>query len=41
MMGTVINSFERNRINLDPESARYINSCLVKEYVNEFNGVYA
>lgn len=41
MIGTVINSFEKNKIDLDPESARYINACLVKEYFNEYNGVYA
>lgn len=41
MMGTVINSFEKNKINLDPESARFINGCLVKEYFNEYQGVYA
>ena len=39
MMGQmVINSFENAKIQLDPESADYINKCVVKEYVNEFQG---
>ena len=37
----VIGSFEKNKIELDPESAKYINSCLVKEYMNEYNGKHA
>jgi type I restriction enzyme R subunit len=37
----VISSFEKNKIELDPESAKYINSCLVKEYMNEYNGKHA
>ncbi|MEO8209882.1 MAG: DEAD/DEAH box helicase family protein, partial [bacterium] len=41
MIRTVINSFEKSKIDLDPESAKYINACLVKEYFNEYNGVYA
>ena len=34
----VVNSFSKNKIELDPESARYINNCLVKEYMNEYFG---
>ncbi len=34
----VVNSFSNNKIELDPESARYINNCLVKEYMNEYQG---
>jgi type I restriction enzyme R subunit len=34
----VVNSFSNNKIELDPDSARYINNCLVKEYMNEYNG---
>ena len=34
----VIHSFGKNNIELDPESAKYINSCLVKEYMNEYTG---
>lgn len=41
MIGTVINSFEKNKINLESDSAKYINTCLVKEYINEYQGVYA
>lgn len=38
MMQMVLGSFGKNKIALDPESARYINTCLVKEYMNEFQG---
>ena len=31
-------SFGKNKIELDPESAKYINTCLVKEYMNEYQG---
>lgn len=34
----VIGSFVKNKIELDPESAKYINTCLVKEYMNEYQG---
>ena len=34
----VVNSFSKNKIELEPESARYINNCLVKEYMNEYQG---
>jgi type I restriction enzyme, R subunit len=34
----VVNSFDRNKIALDPESAKFINACLLKEYMNEFQG---
>lgn len=34
----VIGSFGKNKIELDPESAKYINTCLVKEYMNEYLG---
>lgn len=34
----VIGSFGKNKIELDPESARYINTFLVKEYMNEYQG---
>lgn len=37
MSPMVINSFEEHKINLDPESARYINNQVVNEYVNEYN----
>jgi type I restriction enzyme R subunit len=41
MIKMVIGSFSKNKIELDPESAKYINSCLVKEYMNEYQGNYA
>lgn len=41
MMQTVMSSFGRSKIELDPEAAKYINNCLVKEYMNEYHGVYA
>jgi type I restriction enzyme R subunit len=34
----VIRSFSKNKIALEPDSARYINNCLVKEYMNEYQG---
>jgi len=39
MMQIVINSFDQSKIKLDTESARYINGCVVKEYINEFQGI--
>jgi len=38
MRQIVVNGFEKNKIQLDPEATRYINSCVVKEYINEFQG---
>ncbi|NKQ38092.1 MAG: type I restriction endonuclease subunit R [Methanosarcinales archaeon] len=37
MQPLVITGFEKNKINLDPQSAKYINGYVVKEYLNEFN----
>lgn len=37
----VIGSFGKNKIELDPESAKYINTCLVKEYMTEYQGIRA
>jgi type I restriction enzyme R subunit len=34
----VISSFAKSKIELEPESAKYINTCLVKEYMNEYQG---
>jgi type I restriction enzyme R subunit len=34
----VIGSFGKTKIELDPDSAKYINTCLVKEYMNEYQG---
>jgi len=41
MIQMVIGSFGKNEIELDPESAKYINTCLVKEYMNEYQGYRA
>ena len=38
MIQMVIGSFDKTKISLDPESAKYINNCLVKEYLNEYQG---
>jgi type I restriction enzyme R subunit len=38
MMQMVMGSFGKNKIELDHESAKYINTCLVKEYMNEYQG---
>jgi type I restriction enzyme R subunit len=34
-----INSFESINIGLDPDSAEFINACVAKEYMNEYEGV--
>lgn len=39
MMQIVIGGFEHTHIKLEPESAKYINNCVVKEYVNEYQGI--
>jgi len=36
----VIGSFSKSKIALNPDSARYINNCLTKEYMNEYQGIY-
>lgn len=38
LMQMVVRSFSKNKIDLEPESAKYINNCLVKEYMNEYQG---
>lgn len=38
MTQTVISNFENARINLDSDSAVYINQCVSNEYINEFRG---
>lgn len=40
MMKMVIDSFKKSQITLEPESARFINHCLVKEYINEYQGTH-
>jgi len=41
VMPDVISSFKKTGVKLDVESAKYINSCLVKEYVSEYLGTAA
>jgi type I restriction enzyme, R subunit len=38
MIQMVINGFEKTKINLEPDAAKYINNCIVKEYINEYQG---
>jgi len=38
MTQTVVNNFEKARVNLDSESAMYVNHCVSQEYLNEFKG---
>ena len=38
MMKLVVDSFDNKNIILEPESAKYINGLVVREYVNEYNG---
>lgn len=40
MMQIVIDNFENTKIKLEPKSAKYINGCVVKEYVNEYQGIH-
>lgn len=39
LMQLIINGFEKAKIVLDLESSKYINNCLTREYINEFQGV--
>lgn len=41
MMPMVIDSFEREKVKLEPDSAKYINNYVVKEYMNEYQGGYS
>ncbi len=42
LMPMVIDGFEKKaRVELDAETARYINSCVVQEYIKEYRGVSA
>lgn len=38
MSQLVVNTFEEKGFELDAETARFINSCVVKEYINEYEG---
>ena len=37
MSPLIIEGFEKRKIKLDPETAKYINGYLVREYINEYN----
>lgn len=41
MMRILVKSVKKTKLQLDPDTAEYINSCLVKEYINEYQGIYA
>lgn len=38
IMPLIINGFEKSGIKLDPDTARFINDCVSKEYMNEYQG---
>ncbi len=38
MLQLVIKGFQKTNVKLAPDSAKYINACVVKEYLNEFLG---
>ena len=40
LMPLIINGFSDVKIDLDMESAKFINSCVAKEYIGEYEGVY-
>lgn len=39
MMPMIIRSFDKTKVDLDPDTAKYINSCLAKEYMSEYQGI--
>jgi type I restriction enzyme, R subunit len=41
VMPMVIDGFSRSKIELNPETAFFINSCVTQEYLNEFRGAAA
>ena len=41
LMPLVIQGFKQVKINLNPDAARFINDCVAKEYLNEYQGIYA
>jgi type I restriction enzyme, R subunit len=38
MMQLMTQGFRKNNLPITPDSAKFINLCIVKEYINEFNG---
>jgi type I restriction enzyme R subunit len=41
MMQTIVGSFDKMKMKLEPDSARYINNLIVKEYMSEYLGAQA
>ena len=41
LMPLVIRGFAKRHIRLDPDAAKFINACVVREYMDEFNGRHA
>lgn len=41
LMPMVIDGFEKVKIDLDTDAAKFINTCVAKEYMNEYQGVFA
>lgn len=41
MIQLVVGSFDKMKVKLDPDSARYINNLLVREYLGEYHGAQA
>jgi type I restriction enzyme, R subunit len=41
LMPMIISGFSKAKVNLEPDSARFINAHVAKEYMNEYKGVYA
>ncbi|MCU0413600.1 MAG: HsdR family type I site-specific deoxyribonuclease [Ignavibacteriaceae bacterium] len=41
LMPMVIDGFEKVKIDLDTDAAKFINACVAKEYMNEYQGVFA
>lgn len=39
VMQLLVNSFDKIKIALEPDSARFINNLLVREYINEYQGI--
>ena len=40
MMQIVLRNFKKINPQLEPDSAKFVNKYIVKEYMNEFHGVY-
>ncbi len=38
MQAVVYDEFEKAKIDLDPDTSRFINNWIIKEYINEYKG---